>query len=363
MQNGQKIEDAARRLQELIAEDIVCQLRGTNEATTRLRLVDEVLALLGWRKEDYNPELPTTAGDYTDYRLSIDGVHRLIVEAKKVGRVNPPSNPLRKSEYENGYLHKNCGKEMTDLLDQCLKYSMSSGIRYAVATTGDAWIVLVNFLDGFDWHKLRAVVFHSLEEVYQRFDEFYKLISRNAVAQNSLRDKFGHLISVPPCAIRPRDQILDVPDVRLVADQQIITAFFEHFMGDIAQSDQVSLLKECYVSDRKIHEYSRELQHLLEYNPVLDEIEKSAPEVDSKVIKKEVEFQLSSGRPKVVLLVRKCWCWKKHFCTSISCGNNYNLRIRVNGNRIKTKRACALLLIYSINLPSIYRQHEKKNKN
>ncbi len=303
MHNTNKAEDAARQMEALLSQDIVKSLHEANEANTRLRLIDRVLEILGWSRDEFNPELATSTGDFTDYRLSIDGTHRLIVEAKKVDRIAPLKNPLRKPEYENGYLHKNCGQEMTKLLEQCKKYCDTCAIRYAVATTGDIWIVIANFMDGIEWGKLRAVVFHSLEDVYQHFDDFYNLISRDAVARNSLRDKFSSLTPRPRFALRPSDVRPSAPVLRTAPNWQIIEAFFEHFMGDITRPSQEELLDECYVADHNINEYSRDLEQLLKYNPVLDELKDSFPEADSEALEKEVDFQLSSGNPKVILLV------------------------------------------------------------
>ncbi len=313
MQNNYTAEDAARQLEQLLVQDIVESLHEANEANTRTRLIDRILEILGWSRDEFNPELATTTGDYTDYRLSIDGVHRLIVEAKKIGRIESLKKPLRKTLYDNGYLHKNCDPEMTALIAQCQKYSDACGIRYAVATTGDIWIILVNFMDGVEWTKLRAVVFHSLQDVYDRFDEFYNLISRDAVTRNSLQDRFSYLTPQPRYAIRPQDVRSSSSVIQTASNRQVIEAFFEHFMGDITHPDQASLLEECYVADHNINEYSRDLEQLLEYNPVLDEMKDPFPETDSEALEREVEFQLSSGKPKVILLVGHVGAGKSTF--------------------------------------------------
>ncbi len=39
----------------------------TNEASTRLQVVDDILVALGWHKKDFNPETRTSLGKYTDY--------------------------------------------------------------------------------------------------------------------------------------------------------------------------------------------------------------------------------------------------------------------------------------------------------
>ena len=70
--HNDQIEDAARRMYELAASDLAQQLRRANEATTRLRIIDEVLDMLGWPKVDDHPERATSTRGYTDYLLSIN---------------------------------------------------------------------------------------------------------------------------------------------------------------------------------------------------------------------------------------------------------------------------------------------------
>jgi predicted type IV restriction endonuclease len=69
----------------------------------------------------------------------------------------------KSNQYSNSFLMKSCGEEVTALLVQCLTYCQRCGLRYAVATTGQVWIVLVGFLEGLEWGDLHSYVFHSLE--------------------------------------------------------------------------------------------------------------------------------------------------------------------------------------------------------
>ncbi|HEY7416089.1 MAG TPA: hypothetical protein VH593_12925, partial [Ktedonobacteraceae bacterium] len=268
MTNQSQLEAAANKMHALLQDDLVRQLQGANEATTRLRLIDEVLALLGWPKSEYYPEQPTPAKTYTDYRLTLEGQPRLIVEAKRMGLIDPLPTSLRSPDYANSFLFNHCGPEMQSLLQQCLEYCVQCGVPYALATTGEVWIVLIGFKSGVGWDKLRSFVFHSLEDVSQRFSEFYGLVSREAVKKNSLEEKFGSTVFIKPTvAIRPREQVGHPPDIGKAPEKQIIRAFFDNFLGDITRPEQVKMLEQCYVDNSELNEFTRELQRLLQYDP------------------------------------------------------------------------------------------------
>src|SRR5438874_1543268 len=103
------LDDALERMRLLIQNNPIKQLQGANEAKTRLLIIDEVLALLGWTKREYEPELVTPVGTYTDYRLTIDGQPRLIVEAKRVGVIAPLPKSIQRPDYTNSFLFTNYG--------------------------------------------------------------------------------------------------------------------------------------------------------------------------------------------------------------------------------------------------------------
>ena len=119
MTMGVQFEHAAIELRKLLEDDATKPLRGANEAETRLLLIDKVLEILGWPKLDFHPEKVTPNGEYTDYRLSIDGQSRLIVEAKRFGLIEPLPKLLRNREYKNGTLRTACGSLIERLVKQC----------------------------------------------------------------------------------------------------------------------------------------------------------------------------------------------------------------------------------------------------
>ena len=106
----EKFVVAAEQMEKLLDKDFAGRLQDANEAKTRLLVVDEVLQILGWAKEEYNPEEKTSVGGYTDYLLTIGGQPRLIVEAKRYGIVDPLPVNLHRPEYYNSSLFKNCAE-------------------------------------------------------------------------------------------------------------------------------------------------------------------------------------------------------------------------------------------------------------
>ncbi|WP_141686182.1 hypothetical protein, partial [Alishewanella sp. HH-ZS] len=57
----------------------------SNEAKTRLKIIDEVLLILGWSKDEFNPETHVKNLGYTDYLIKVNKIPRLVIEAKKIG--------------------------------------------------------------------------------------------------------------------------------------------------------------------------------------------------------------------------------------------------------------------------------------
>lgn len=314
MNSGFFFEQAAERMHRLAASEISSQLHDANEATTRLLLIDEVLSILGWSKTDYNPEKPTSTGGYTDYRLTIDGNPRLIVEAKRVGIFPPIATNLQRPDYKNSFLNRSCGPEVTALLHQCRSYCSDCGVPYAIATTGEVWIIMMGFKFGVEWGDLRSFVYHSLSDISSRFVEFYGLVSREAVSENSLEEKFGSLVVIKPStAIRPRDHI-DVPvSVGQVPERRFLEMFFDQFFGEITGRSQREMLQHCYVGNRKLTEYSRDLQRLLEYNAVLDDPDEAIEQIDENALEEEIDLQLASTKQRTVLLVGNVGAGKSTF--------------------------------------------------
>ena len=235
---------------------------------------------------------------------------------------------------------------MKNLLDQCLSYCSQLGVPYALATTGDIWIILHGFKRGAAWGNLKSLVFHSLEDVFQRFGDFYGLVSREAVKNNSLEERLGETtIITPPIAILPRESINYFPVVEQPPLNQIIGAFFNHFMTDITDSSQERMLQQCYVENNEINEFSRDLQQILQYDASLEDTEILQEDADQSNLEEAIQIQSTLVNPKTILLVGNVGVGKstflyrfmkyearpkKYICTAINLINRSTKNITQN---------------------------------
>jgi GTPase SAR1 family protein len=307
-------DEALARMRELAKSDVAVRLQGANEAETRLLLIDRILNILGWVTEEFRPEQHTSSSGYTDYCLEIDGKPQLIVEAKRHGLIPPISRTFPQPQYKNSTLHRSCGDEMRSLLDQCRLYCSDWGLDYAIATTGNIWIILIGGNIRVEWGDLLAFVFHSLDDIVNRFNLFYDLISREAVKRGGLDRHFSSMRLVKPgAAVRPRSAIDSMAEVKPLPHRRGVRMFFDVFMDDITSPGREDMLTHCYVDDTEIAEFSRELRALLEYDAVLDEQEETIPEVDVQELQREIDDQWDSDTPKTILLVGRIGAGKSTF--------------------------------------------------
>src|SRR5213079_1103019 len=119
------------------------------------------------------------------------------------------------------------------------------------------WVILLGFKYGTEWGKLKAFTFHSLEDILERFNEFYGLVSREAIKNNSLEEKFASMVLIKPnITIHPRELLDQSSNVGQAPHRQVIRAFFDQFMGDITHPGQEKMLEQCYVENYELNEFS-----------------------------------------------------------------------------------------------------------
>jgi GTPase SAR1 family protein len=356
MNKKSKLDLAAEQIEELINGDIAKRIKNANEATTRLLLINKILNILGWSDNDFNPEEPTITG-FTDYILKINDQPKLIVEAKRYGSIKSLPKLVRNKSYNNSSLHKICGNEMKLVLDQCRRYCSNEGVRFAVATTGDMWIIMMGYRTGMNWKSLDSLVFHSLDDIYKRFAEFYGLLSKEAVKNNSLDETFGEMFPVKPeFAMKPRDQVSDIPNVKRIPNRRVINMFFDKFMDDITKDDTGDMLDHCYVDTRELSEFSKELRELFEYDSVLDEQGFAIDDVDEAVLDSELEDQFDFNTPKTVLLVGNVGSGKTTFIHRFVKYES----AKIDKSRKNRKTICTV--IDMINLATVRIDHDRQEE-
>ncbi len=248
------IDVAAERLRSLIAE--VADYKDTivSETDTRLKVVDRVLIeVLGWPRNEISTEPPAGSG-YIDYKLTVGGLARFILEAKRDERALGLENRASGRAYklDGPVFNASSSKEG---IGQAIRYCGQKNAELACVTNGREWIIFrgSRLGDGRDTMEGYGFVFSSLEEVHANFVLFWDLLSREAVTEFGYRAHFQEAEGRPIRTHTFRSALRD-PNSRhplqhnpLSRDlDRVMTSFFQRLSGDT----DPDLLAKCFVVTR-----------------------------------------------------------------------------------------------------------------
>jgi GTPase SAR1 family protein len=245
------IDAAAEQLSNLMAEIAGYQDTIRSEQDTRLKVINRILTeVLGWSLEDISTEEQSGTG-FIDYKLSISGRARVIVEAKRDGR------DLGFKGRTAGRAFKLDGPTFSSLdvkegLAQAIRYCGQKNAELACVTNGQEWVVFrgSRLGDGLDTMEGKAFVFPSLEDVHTEFARFYDLLSYESVTLYRYRAIFQeeegrtirrHLFRQP---LRDRHSRRLMQTHKLALDlDRVMNSFFQRLTGD----EDPDLLTRCFV--------------------------------------------------------------------------------------------------------------------
>ena len=182
--NDGKSDNAA-----ILAQYERCKLADSNEAATRLKVIDSILFdVLGWTRDDVEPEervsedKKTTWADY----VVRTGMTAFVVEAKKIGASFDTIPQSRRVALRGKIMEGELGGAIIQARD----YARKLGIPFAVVTNGDAWIIFpASRVDQVSFQDSSAIVFPSIASVLRDdFVEFFETLSRQAVINGALEN-------------------------------------------------------------------------------------------------------------------------------------------------------------------------------
>jgi len=274
------------------------------EADTRSKLLDFLLIkVLGWTEDDIDREKYVQVG-YYDYLISIPGFQFVIEAKKNFVDFNLPTK--HKSSTLNSLLRGN-----KEVINQIRAYMFEVGVQYGVISNGRQFIIgkFVNS-DGMDWKKNKCIIFHDIEDLDDRFIDFYNLLSRNSVIQkgtilieseehevgrtiySSLSDKNGEII---------RNSL-----------SSELTPILDRVFGEIYKYevlDNEELIKECFIENKEIKKNKSDIEKLFaDKPPKLSEVSgarntESLVNQISEELKKQPIGHKSTEPPKPILII------------------------------------------------------------
>ncbi|MEX1003450.1 MAG: P-loop NTPase fold protein [Crocinitomicaceae bacterium] len=234
-----------------------------SEADTRSKLIDFMfLNVLGWDEKNLEREGHSESG-YFDYKIAVPGFS-LIVEAKK--ELNSFSLPIngKKSSINSLY------KENKEVIDQIRGYITDHGLEFGVITNGVQYLIgRFSNHDGTIWKKNQLLIFNGLEDIENRFVEFYNNLSKISVVQSGgfeflhSTDESSYDKIISKLIDRDKEMIRNTLSAELT---QVINEIFGDIFEDAVEDDQ-EFIKACFVENKETKKNRDELNRLFDDTP------------------------------------------------------------------------------------------------
>lgn len=240
----------------------------TNEAETRKRIIDPIFSdILGWAEADVHLENQAGTG-FIDYRLTVDGLTRVIVEAKQHERDLGLTEGYAGRFFKlNGSVFKH--EAAREGIEQAIRYCGHKNAELACVTNGRQWFAFRgNRLgDGKDTLDGKACCFSSLEAVEAQFSLFYDLLSYESVSNFLFRPIFQEAEGQPlrtrnfRAPVRTPESRIFLHADRLHTDiDRIMVSFFQDLSGE----DDPEARRACFVTTEESNSAEKSLLRISE---------------------------------------------------------------------------------------------------
>src|SRR6266404_153834 len=255
-------EECFKSFESIVAEQGQFNLALQTEADTRARLITRILRdALDWPDANVSREEHANPG-FMDYVLSLQRTV-LVVEAKKSGDTfELPLDVSTSAKFTLAGILRTV-KNLNKYIGQVQIYSFNNRIEYACVTNGLQWVIFRAVrTDGIHIGQGRVVVFKSLKDILERFVEFWGLLAKQSVENNSL-----------PRTFQPSDaavfQYKRVGDELHLYSEKVtrnrLSPDFEpllrEYMGEIATTKSKEKLRDLFVKSRALGEVLNAVEH------------------------------------------------------------------------------------------------------
>lgn len=271
MNESTSVDKGHKALTAVIAKYEKLNLADANEAETRLKVIDEIIfTVLGWNKEDLKVEERVSEDGQTkfaDYILRTLST-AILIEAKRIGTAfSLPSNRTRLKL--GGVLQEG---EVGAAIKQARDYCRKKSIPFAVATNGGAWIVYPAIrTDQITFEESEAYIFRDLNDIKNRFVDFWEILSRERVIDGNLENELLKSSCLTETFRRLRDTLPE-PGYRLGRNAlyDYIEPAVTEALTDEALLENIEALDACYVKTSERLKYDNRLQmHIRDPKPPL----------------------------------------------------------------------------------------------
>lgn len=247
------IDAACEKFKEFIAGDFNAKI-GTlhTESDVRLKIINPIFVdILGWPVSSISTE--EQAGEkFIDYKFTIDGLARLVVEAKRDRR------GLGLAADKCGKYYKLKGpvfntEAIREGVNQAINYCGHKSAELACVSNGHEWVIFRGnrLADGHETLDGYGCAFNSLACISQNFKQFYELLSYDAVHSFMYRGTFRAAEKQPIRTSSFKEQIRKPNSQRLLPTDRIyadIDRVMVSFFRQITAEEDAEMLRDCFVT-------------------------------------------------------------------------------------------------------------------
>lgn len=277
-----QIDDSIKTLADYRSNHVEYQKHDLSESDTRSKLIDRLLIdVLGWDEKDIKREGSIDSG-YYDYKISIPGV-QFIVEAKKQFK-----EFVLPSHHKRVTL-KSLLKENEVVIKQIRNYAIDEGIQYCIITNGTQLLLFKAFnSDGKDWKENIALIFKSLDDIQNRFVEFFEAFSKFSILKNG-----GFIFDLPIKEIQGKTILSSITDKDKELIRNSLSAtlapLIDQVFGEMfseGKEDDINFIKKCFVENEETKKNKSEIERL--FNDKAPELKNVIPIVNSNNLANKV---------------------------------------------------------------------------
>lgn len=319
-------EECFTSFEGIVADQAQFRLDSQTEADTRARLISRILKeALDWPGANVSREEFANPG-FMDYALSLQR-RVIVIEAKKSGESFrlPGDVSVAPTFTLTGILRT--VKNLHQYINQVQTYCFNNGIEYAAVTNGLQWVIFRAVrTDGIHIGQGRVVVFKSLEDIRERFADFWNLLAKQSVEGNSLARTFQPPDSTAFQYKRVADELhLEREKVSRNALSADLEPLNREYMGEIVGDTgdtSKEKLRNLFVKSHALEDVLNAVEHRLNLSLALSNTvvrsnrvfqSKQTEELRTKV-RKQIESHMAlPPRGDVILLLGRVGSGKTTF--------------------------------------------------
>jgi len=246
------VDSAFEAAQKLLDEALKNLENIVTEEDAKIQIIQRLLVeCLGWKVTDIRAERKHESG-FSDYILSDEGKDTVIVEAKRVGKIE-----LKSADVSRMRKLKLSGPALTHCqqgIEQAAGYANPNGLRLAVLTDGLTWVIFKPHIEGAPYKEKKGFVFPSFNAILNDFPLFFDLLSKRQHRNKVYKIAFDKIHEERGDLGAPRYQPLAEQEIHIEQKSELafdLEAVLNSFFSKISGDDDPDMLIECFVESQE----------------------------------------------------------------------------------------------------------------